>query len=139
MMSKDGTSTNTTANLQPVTKLVAIENVSLVNSASLLPQRLQNSLSSDLSSPVSPSRYVTSVPNTLADFTLGGVRFNSDFILFTPQGEIVASATADNFVPQMMVGLTEAKGTTVLSPTAAHDGAVVVVSGGGGQIRIVRL
>ena len=149
MMSKDGTSTSTTANLTAVSKLTAIEHVALAN-ASDLPASLQAKLPSDVASETTSNKFVLNLNNSLATFPPfnkpnvkdGKISFGSgtlnDIILISPQGEIIASATSQNFVPQIMIGLTQSRKGTSLKDQA-KDGAVLVFYGGTGQVRVYRL
>jgi hypothetical protein len=65
------------------------------------------------------------------------VTFKDDFILISPQGEVVANADSDSFVPQTMIGLTQSRQNKSLGG-ASKDGAVVVFHGGTGQIQVLR-
>jgi Tfp pilus assembly protein FimT len=148
MMSKDGTSTNTPANLTAVSKLTAIEHVALAN-ASDLPASLQAKLPSDVATENATNKFVLNLNNSLAtlDFkkpnmpggkiSFGSTTYN-DTILISPQGEIISSATSQSFVPQIMIGLTQSRKGTSLKDQA-KDGAVLVFYGGTGQVRVYRL
>lgn len=148
MMSKDGTSTSTPANLTAVSKLTAIEHVALAN-ASDLPASLQAKLPSDVATENATNKFVLNLNNSLAtlDFKKpnmpgGKISFGSgtynDTILISPQGEIISSATSQSFVPQIMIGLTQSRKGTSLKDQA-KDGAVLVFYGGTGQVRVYRL
>ena len=148
MMSKDGTSTNTAANLTAVSKLTSIEHVALAN-ASDLPASLQTKLPSDVATETTTNKYALNLNNSLAAFefkkpnvTGGKISFGSatynDTIIISPQGEIIASATSQSFVPQIMIGITQSRKATSLKDKA-KDGAVLVFYGGTGQVRVYRL
>jgi Tfp pilus assembly protein FimT len=148
MMSKDGTSTSTPANLTAVSKLTAIEHVALAN-ASDLPASLQAKLPSDVATENATNKFVLNLNNSLATFDFkkpnmpgGKISFGSgtynDTILISPQGEIISSATSQSFVPQIMIGLTQSRKGTSLKDQA-KDGAVLVFYGGTGQVRVYRL
>jgi Tfp pilus assembly protein FimT len=148
MMSKDGTSTSTTANLTAVSKLTAIEHVALAN-ASDLPASLQAKLPSDAATENTTNKFALNLNNSLATFDFkkpnmpgGKISFGSgtynDTILISPQGEIISSATSQSFVPQIMIGLTQSRKGTSLKDQA-KDGAVLVFYGGTGQVRVYRL
>jgi len=143
MMSKDGTSSNTAANLTAVSKLTAIEHVALAGPTEI-PTALKDKLPSDVTSPA--SSYVGSFSTSVGSFdfkkanvTSGKVTFpNNATLLISPQGEIIASAGSPSFVPQVMIGLTQSRKATSLG-TAAKDSAVLVFYGGTGSIRVYRL
>jgi prepilin-type N-terminal cleavage/methylation domain-containing protein len=144
MMSKDGTSTNTAANLTAVSKLTAIEHVSLARPTDI-PTALLTKLPSDVAGPA--TRYARSFTTSLgtpfefkkANVTSGKLTFpNNATLLISPQGEIIASATSQSFVPQIMIGLTQSRKATSLR-TSAKDSAVLVFYGGTGSIRVYRL
>jgi prepilin-type N-terminal cleavage/methylation domain-containing protein len=144
MMSKDGTSTNTAANLTAVSKLTAIEHVSLARPTDI-PTALLTKLPSDVAGPA--TRYARSFTTSLgtpfefkkANVPSGKLTFpNNATILISPQGEIIASATSQSFVPQIMIGLTQSRKATSLR-TSAKDSAVLVFYGGTGSIRVYRL
>ena len=151
MMSKDGTSDPGAngKNLTAVSKLTSIEHVALAN-ASDLPASLQAKLPSDVASETTSNKFVLNLNNSLATFPPfnkpnvkdGKISFGSgtlnDIILISPQGEIIASATSQNFVPQIMIGLTQSRKGTSLKDQA-KDGAVLVFYGGTGQVRVYRL
>jgi Tfp pilus assembly protein FimT len=148
MMSKDGTSTSTPANLTAVSKLTAIEHVALAN-ASDLPASLQAKLPSDAATENTTNKFALNLNNSLATFDFkkpnmpgGKISFGSttynDTILISPQGEIISSATSQSFVPQIMIGLTQSRKGTSLKDQA-KDGAVLVFYGGTGQVRVYRL
>ena len=148
MMSKDGTS-NTGANLTAVSKLTAIEHVSLAGPTDI-PSALRTKLPSDVAGPVTSyaGSLTTSVGTSFefkkANVTSGKLTFpNNATILISPQGEIIASAVItsagfQSFVPQVMIGLTQSRKATSLG-TAAKDSAVLVFYGGTGSIRVYRL
>jgi type II secretory pathway pseudopilin PulG len=146
MMSKDGTSDPGTgaANLTAVSKLTAIEHVSLARPTDI-PTALLTKLPSDVAGPA--TRYARSFTTSLgtpfefkkANVTSGKLTFpNNATILISPQGEIFASATSQSFVPQVMIGLTQSRKATSLG-TSAKDSAVLVFYGGTGSIRVYRL
>ncbi|MBU6171531.1 MAG: prepilin-type N-terminal cleavage/methylation domain-containing protein [Verrucomicrobia bacterium] len=148
MMSRDGTSSSTTTNLTAVTKLTSIEHVALAN-ASDLPASLRAKLPSDVATETVSNKYALNLNNSLASFEFkkpnmpgGKISFGSttynDIILISPQGEIIASASSQNFVPQIMIGLTQSRKGTSLKDQA-KDGAVLVFYGGTGQVRVYRL
>ena len=155
MMSKDGTSDPGASgkNLTAVSKLTSIEHVALAN-ASDLPASLQAKLPSDVASENTSSKYALNLNNSLASFDFkkpnmngGKISFGSttynDTILISPQGEIIASGDNtkpefQNFVPQIMIGLTQSRKGTSLKDQA-KDGAVLVFYGGTGQVRVYRL
>jgi type II secretory pathway pseudopilin PulG len=149
MMSKDGTSDPGTggANLTAVSKLTAIENVALAGPTEI-PSALKDELDKlapDMTS--SASSYAGSFTTSLgtpfefkkANVPSGKLTFpNNATILISPQGEIIASATSQSFVPQVMIGLTQSRKATSLG-TSAKDSAVLVFYGGTGSIRVYRL
>ena len=146
MMSKDGTSDPGTggANLTAVSKLTAIENVALAGPTEI-PTALRTKLPSDVTSPATSyaGSFTTSVGTPFefkkANVTSGKLTFpNNATILISPQGEIIASATSQSFVPQVMIGLTQSRKATSLG-TSAKDSAVLVFYGGTGSIRVYRL
>lgn len=148
MMSRDGTSSSATTNLTAVTKLTSIEHVALAN-ASDLPASLRAKLPSDVATETASNKYALNLNNSLASFEFkkpnmpgGKISFGSttynDIILISPQGEIIASASSQNFVPQIMIGLTQSRKGTSLKDQA-KDGAVLVFYGGTGQVRVYRL
>lgn len=153
MMSRDGTSSSTTTNLTAVTKLTSIEHVALAN-ASDLPASLRAKLPSDVATETVSNKYALNLNNSLASFEFkkpnmpgGKISFGSttynDIILISPQGEIIASGDStkrefQNFVPQIMIGLTQSRKGTSLKDQA-KDGAVLVFYGGTGQVRVYRL
>jgi Tfp pilus assembly protein FimT len=140
MMSKDGTSTSSTTNLTAVSKLTAIQNVSLATKSTDLPTALQPKVPSDVTS------YAGSLTTSVGTFdfkksnvTSGKVTFeNNATILISPQGEIIARAGSQSFVPQVMIGLTQSRKATSRGANAS-DGAVLVFYGGTGSIRVYRL
>jgi prepilin-type N-terminal cleavage/methylation domain-containing protein len=144
MMSKDGTKSSLLANLAPVGKLVAIENVALAE-PSELPSALRSRLPDEIKTETSTNKYVVNLNNNLANYTFKKsnlasgttVTFKDDFILISPQGEVVANADSDSFVPQTMIGLTQSRQNKSLG-AASKDGAVVVFHGGTGQIQVLR-
>jgi len=144
MMSKDGTSNNASPNLAPVGRLVAIENVALAQ-ASELSAALRSRLPNEVTTETSTNKYVVNLNNNLANYTFkksnlasgATVAFTDDFILISPQGEVVANAGSDSFVPQTMIGLTQSRANRSLG-AASKDGAVVVFHGGTGQIQVLR-
>jgi len=144
MMSKDGTSNNASTNLAPVGKLVSIENVALAGTSEL-PSALQSRLPDEVKTETSTNKYVVNLNNNLADYTFKKsnlasgttVAFKDDFILISPQGEVVANAGSDSFLPQTMIGLTQSRQNKSLG-AASKDGAVVVFHGGTGQIQVLR-
>jgi Tfp pilus assembly major pilin PilA len=147
MMSKDGTSTSTTTNLTAVSKLTAIENVALAGPAEI-PTALKDKLPSDQTSPdfSDASSYPGSFTSVgtfdfkKANVSGAKVTFpNNATLLISPQGEIIASATSQSFVPQVMIGLTQSRKATSLGVDDAKDGAVLVFYGGTGSIRVYRL
>ena len=149
MMSKDGTSDPGTggANLTAVSKLTAIENVALAGPTEI-PSALKDELDKlapDMTSSASSyaGSFTTSVGTSFefkkANATSGKLTFpNNATILISPQGEIIASATSQSFVPQVMIGLTQSRKATSLG-TSAKDSAVLVFYGGTGSIRVYRL
>ena len=148
MMSKDGTSSSTTTNLTAVSKLTTIENVALAGPTEI-PTALKDKLPSDPTSPdfsdssSYPGSFTTSVGTfdfKKANVTSSKVTFaNNATLLISPQGEIIASATSQSFVPQVMIGLTQSRKATSLGADDAKDGAVLVFYGGTGSIRVYRL
>jgi hypothetical protein len=145
MMSKDGTSTNTAANLTAVSKLTAIEHVALAGPTNI-PTALRSKLPSDVTS--SASSYAGSFTTSVGTFDFKKANVSNDTkvtfpnnatLLISPQGEIIASATSQSFVPQVMIGLTQSRKATSLGADDAKDGAVLVFYGGTGSIRVYRL
>jgi prepilin-type N-terminal cleavage/methylation domain-containing protein len=150
-MSKDGSSTSSTANLTEVSKLTAIENVALAGPTEI-PTALKDKLPSDPTSPdfSDASSYPGSFTSVgTFDFKKANVRDakvtfpNNATLLISPQGEIIASGDNtklefQSFVPQVMIGLTQSRKATSLG-AAAKDGAVLVFYGGTGSIRVYRL
>ena len=151
MMSKDGSSTNTAANLTSVSKLTTIENVALAGPTDI-PSALMGKLPSDPTSPdfSDASSYpgsftsVGSFDFKKANVTSGKVTFpNNATLLISPQGEIIASGDKtklefQSFLPQVMIGLTQSRKATSLGADA-KDSAVLVFYGGTGSIRVYRL
>jgi Tfp pilus assembly protein FimT len=146
MMSKDGTSDPGTggANLTAVSKLTAIENVALAGPTNI-PTALRSKLPSDVTS--SASSYAGSFTTSVGTFDFKKANVSNDTkvtfpnnatLLISPQGEIIASATSQSFVPQVMIGLTQSRKATSLG-VDAKDGAVLVFYGGTGSIRVYRL
>jgi Tfp pilus assembly major pilin PilA len=147
MMSKDGSSTSSTTNLTAVSKLTAIENVALAGPTEI-PKVLKDKLPSDQTSPdfSDASSYPGSFTSVgtfdfkKANVSGAKVTFpNNATLLISPQGEIIASATSQSFVPQVMIGLTQSRKATSLGVDDAKDGAVLVFYGGTGSIRVYRL
>jgi type II secretory pathway pseudopilin PulG len=149
MMSKDGTSSSTTTNLTAVSKLTAIENVALAGPTEI-PTALKDELPSDPTSPdfSDASSYPGSFTTSVGTFDFKKANVSNDTkvtfpnnatLLISPQGEIIASATSQSFVPQVMIGLTQSRKATSLGADDAKDGAVLVFYGGTGSIRVYRL
>ena len=144
MMSKDGSSTNTATNLTSVSKLTAIENVALAGPTDI-PSALRTKLPSDVAGPA--TSYAGSFTTSVGTFDFKKANVSNDTkvsfgsantLLISPQGEIIANATSQSFVPQVMIGLTQSRKATSLG-TAAKDSAVLVFYGGTGSIRVYRL
>jgi len=143
-----------------VSKLTAIENVALAGPTEI-PTALKDKLPSDVATETTTNKYALNLNNSAAtlirptppfspvtfDFkkpnmaggkiSFGSATYN-DTLLISPQGEIIASATSQSFVPQVMIGLTQSRKATSLG-TAAKDSAVLVFYGGTGSIRVYRL
>ena len=142
MMSRDGTASTAPANLSPLGKLVSTEGTAYSN-LNQLSSNLQTMATAAFLTEAGANKYSVNLNNGTSfvpalSYVLGGVTFNEDFMIFTPQGEIVTTPTADSFVTQTMVGITQARGSVALAPTVAKDGVIIVVYGGTGQLRVVR-
>lgn len=122
--SKDGTTSQNSNNLIPLTRLVKIQNAKIVDAAGL-PAVVPAAGLSD---------FVTGFTNRV-DFSVGAQRFsNAPVVVISPQGEVVPEAGSAFFRPAASVGLVQTKGQTVMD----NDGAVVVYRGGSGRIETRR-
>lgn len=113
--SKDGSSSTTSSNLQPIGRAIVIQRVGLANTTTLnLPVALSGATElADFSGG--------------ASFQIGQVNFNSKrTITITPLGEAMTSPSPtfhNGFDPRIAVGLRQTRGTTLLP---GNDVAVVI-------------
>jgi len=120
--SKDGTTSTTAANLQPIGRAVLIQRAGLVDPSVLQVSGL-------------PSGTVLSgLPSILANstgatFSIGQAGFTSTTVTVTPAGEFLlnspatASATTTGFDPKIAIGLRQFRGTTA---SVDNDVAIII-------------
>lgn len=122
--SKDGTTDQSSTNLIPLTRLVKIQNVKIVDRGEL-PAVVPATESTD---------FVSGFTNRL-NFSVGSQSFDgAPVVIVSPQGEVVPGAGSGFFKPAARVGLVPTKGVTPMT----NDGAVVVYRGGSGTIETIR-
>ncbi|MBU3666728.1 MAG: prepilin-type N-terminal cleavage/methylation domain-containing protein [Chthoniobacterales bacterium] len=121
--SKDGTTNQAGNNLTPLTRLVKISGVKMVD-ASELPASISSGV----------SNFVTALTNQV-NFSVGPQSFSSaPVVIVSPQGETVPQAGSVFFKPSISVGLAQTRGTTIVR----DNGAVVIYRGASGAIETRR-
>ena len=129
--SRDGSATNTTAaNLQGLTRVLRVPQAELSRWADLGSRT--RALFGNQSSSVATN-------SAGLKFSIGPQNFTGRSITFTPKGEALLQGAAtldDGYVPYIDVSLRRTKGTSVMTNS---DDAAVIVEGGTGSVRLIRI
>ncbi len=134
----DGTTDVSTANLEPISRLVSVENVAL-GSEGEIPAALSTrvtDLSADADDYFVPGTAGGKFPNRAA-FTVGRQSFvGGPTLVISPQGELLSAPGDVEFLPVAVVGLVPTRGT--VKETNAKNAAVVVYLGGSGAVEVLQ-
>lgn len=135
--SKDGTPTETSANIMGLTRILHVHNATLVN-WSALKQTTKNLLSTTI--PVSPTPTPADVcGNNSATPFLSGPATTQYSVTFTPRGEVMlkgAPSVSDSYDSWIDVSFQQTHGTQV-APNA--DEASLIIDGSTGAVQRLRL
>ena len=123
--SLDGSTDASTNNLRPIAKALKVERTMLTNA-------IPAQVSGLISNPAFGMSNATGLPA----FTVGNVVFDGApyGVIFSPNGEALATASSMSFLSKVDLGLVATKGTT----PQTNDGAAVRYLGGSGNIQVFR-
>ncbi len=130
--SLDGSSTVSSSNLKPISKIQGFDDLKLAT-LSALPSALRQAASDgDVDD---PADYVATFGSN-PSFNIGNQAFDGPTVTISPQGEILPNPGARTFRPKINVGLALTRGGTPIANEP--NGSIITYYGGTGRIEVTR-